>query len=95
MRSSLTTIGDSNTVKGLLPEFFASALSGGSLIDTWLVRQKLEEAGIDDWPDGERGAAAAALVRWAEQTIRIFEEDGEEADEDDLASLAWAQARAR
>ena len=91
----MTTIGSQETMKFLLPRFFAAYFENpddGWIVETLVIVDRLERAGFESWPLAERKPVLEALALAAQYEI----ERGKAYDYtpgDDVEALMWAQAR--
>lgn len=87
----MTTIGSRQTVKFLLPRFFAAyfaAPEDGWIAEPLVIVDRLERADFDSWPENERRPVLRALVLAAQ-----YEIDSEYSLDDNLEARKWAQTR--
>ncbi len=91
----MTTIGSQETIKFLLPRFFAAYFSEpdyGWTAEPLVIVNRLDRADFDAWPENERKPVLEAMVLAAQHEI----DRGQDYDfvwEDNLDALKWAQDR--
>lgn len=95
MFSVMTTIGSQETMKFLLPRFFAAYFTSpdyGWIVEPLVIVDRLKRAGFESWPVVERKPVLEALTLAAQHEIgrgRAYDY----VSDDDLEALVWAQAR--
>ncbi|WP_282611190.1 hypothetical protein [Pelagibius sp. Alg239-R121] len=91
----MTTIGSQQTMKFLLPRFFAAYFSKpayGWIAEPWVIVDRLVRADFDAWPEGERQTVLEAIVLAAQMEIDR-DEDHNFVSEDNRAARDWAKSR--
>ena len=89
----MTTIGSQQTVKFLLPRFFAAYFAepnAGWIAEPLVIVDRLVRAEFDGWPENERRPVLQALVLAAQHEI---DRDRDLVLDDDLEARNWARIR--
>lgn len=95
MFSVISTLGSEQTLKFLLPRFFAAFFSEpwyGWTAEPWVIVSRLCRADFDSWPDRERKPVLEAVVLAVQQEKELDILDGYVC-QDNLEARGWAQRR--
>ena len=75
---AMTTIGGAETFKWVLPHVLERSLARpylGWMTESWLLAEKLDYAGFDQWPPHQRTAALHMLTHWLEAQAGLYPDD--------------------
>lgn len=91
----MTTIGSQETMKFLLPRFYAAYFTepgDGWIAEPLIIVNRLERADFDFWPGVERKPVLEAMILSAQYEIDFWDER-DCVHSDDTEALKWAQLR--